>query len=120
MMTQVRDARGASAYSRVDGTVGLTMHFRDDDAVAEFRSEEIVISHRDAWSLLTQLIVTLQSQSNERMHSAVAGDCATCKNHRLFEQPIGHGGRMEYAHCPDCWERYNAATPALPKRLEGS
>jgi hypothetical protein len=115
--TPRREARGGNVTPLPDGSICLTLHFPVDGPEA-IRSEEIIVRHEDGWTLLTNLTNTLHSQANERMRNAVAGDCETCQNHRLFMQPTGSGGRMEYAHCPDCWERYDNASPAYPTPRE--
>lgn len=109
-----------STEPRADGTIAVRLYrfvpgAKASDSDAHERVE-YVISHDDAWHLLANLTGQLRSQSDERVRNTAAGDCATCGNFRLIEVPAKHGpeGRTERVYCPDCHDRYAAATPAYP------
>lgn len=69
---------------------------------------EFVITHDNAWMLLSNLASILRSQSEQRVRSVAAGNCPRCHNVRLVNER--KGARDELVHCPECRARYDGAT----------
>jgi len=67
-----------------------------------------VITHDNAWMLLSNLAGILRLQSEQRARSIAAGNCPRCQNIRLVNERKGQ--RTELVHCPECRARYDGAT----------
>lgn len=103
----------ATPHAAPDGSFIVEMLVTSDlDNPQDFVNHGFRMSYDAAWMLASNLLSQLRGEANKRMRNAVAGDCETCKNYRMIS--VVKNVRPEQVHCPDCYERYSAATPAYP------
>lgn len=99
---------------RPNGKVAFAVSIVDVDTLG---ADQTIyeLDYEMAWNLYSNLGSILHRVSEQRMRNAVAGPCDRCGNHRMVYVTVRPGmiaEREELQHCPDCWDRYSAASPA--------
>lgn len=101
-----------SPEPRGDGDIAIRFLTHVPETSSEFERAEFVVTYDEAFRFAMNLMGMLRGLGDERMRNAVAGDCETCGNRRMVETE--KHGRPWSEYCPDCRDRYDAATPAYP------
>lgn len=85
--------------NRIDHS--LTLHAYGVDPDGNRIRIEIDVPAGEVPSLMTAIIINGGHLLTDVADAWRRGDCSTCLNIRLVEQPRA-GGRTERVHCPDC------------------